>query len=615
MQGNGRLHNGGGAGGELHLGDGSVIADIAADTTGTDWAQEASRALAPLRLDAHREQTTGLPDSLALLDVLGLEPPTPGAIVEGWASGGRTTAAVVGASAAGHLVIDLQRDGPHGLVAGTTGSGKSEFLQSLIASLAVANRPDALNFVLVDYKGGSAFSSCEDLPHTVGMVSDLDGNETERALVSLAAELRRRERLFKEAGVKDIDDYWRLLDRTEDKGLIPVARILIVIDEFASLVLELPEFVEGLVDLARRGRSLGIHLILATQRPAGVVSAAIKTNTNLRVAMRVTDAADSLDVIDSPQAARIAQSAPGRGYLRVGHDRLVEFQAGRIGGRRRAPTASRARPTLRVVTPEVLVSPPPRSQAPSSGGDETDLGALVASIGAANEQLKIPSPPRPWLDPLPRVLPISALGLPAEPGPAPGSVTFGLEDLPDEQARRLAGFDVSDGGHMFVAGDAGSGRSTLLRTVACSAALATSPADLHIYAIDCGNGALRPLSALRHCGAVVARSEVERTDRLVTKLLGEIDRRQSLLASAGFSSVSDQRAGSAPEHRLPYVLVLLDAWEGFTAAFDGVDNGRLVSAFQHILREGPLPACGSCSPVTAVSCWAGWPPWLSTAWC
>jgi S-DNA-T family DNA segregation ATPase FtsK/SpoIIIE len=236
---------------------------------------------------------------------------------------------VIREGAEGPFTVDIVRDGPHGLVAGTTGAGKSELLQTLIASLAVGNRPDEMTFVLVDYKGGAAFKDCNHLPHTVGMVTDLDGHLTTPALTSLAAELHRREHQLKRADAKDIEEY---LERIAP-GDEPMPRLLIVIDEFAAMVSELPDFVTGIVDIARRGRSLGVHLILATQRPAGVVTSDIKANTNLRIALRVTDAGDSSDVIEGPNAAHISKATPGRGYARLGHSSLIPFQTSRIGGR------------------------------------------------------------------------------------------------------------------------------------------------------------------------------------------------------------------------------------------------------------------------------------------
>ena len=317
----------------------ATVEGVRPDLVGISWAERVARALAPVKDVSDQEAAGSIPGSSRLLNVIHLDPPTPESVLRRWESVGRTTTAVIGEGADGPFSVDLRRDGPHGLVAGTTGSGKSELLQTIIASLAVNNRPDEMNYVLVDYKGGAAFKDCNLLPHTVGMVTDLDGHLTTRALESLGAELRRREHQLAGAGAKDIEDY--LAAKAPEDA--PMPRLLIVIDEFAALVAELPDFVTGLVDIARRGRSLGVHLILATQRPAGVVSAEIKSNTNLRIALRVTDAGDSADVIDAPDAAQIAKSTPGRGYARLGHSSLIPFQSSRVGGRPRGEDGGRRR--------------------------------------------------------------------------------------------------------------------------------------------------------------------------------------------------------------------------------------------------------------------------------
>ncbi len=268
-----------------------VLGRVLADQVSPAWADRMARALAPVRDVSRDDADAAIPAAARLLDLIGMPDPDAGAIADVWARLGRTTAAPIGVSADGPFVVDLRADGPHGLIAGTTGAGKSELLQSIIASLAVANRPESMTFVLIDYKGGSAFKDCARLPHTVGMVSDLDGHLTERALASLSAELKRREEILLHAGAKDIEDYWDTRRRRPE--LDPLPRLVLIIDEFASLVAELPDFVTGLVGIAQRGRSLGVHLILATQRPAGVVSADIRANTNLRIALRVTDSAES----------------------------------------------------------------------------------------------------------------------------------------------------------------------------------------------------------------------------------------------------------------------------------------------------------------------------------
>ena len=260
--------------------------DVVADLPTQAWAHRLARALAPLRDATPAERTDELPEQARLLNVLSFDGTDPAAIVTGWRTCPRSTRALVGVGADGSPVaLDLARDGPHALVAGTTGAGKSELLQTLVVSLALVNRPDEMVFVLVDYKGGSAFRDCERLPHTVGLVTDLDTHLTERALVSLGAELRRRKTVLSGAGCKDVEDY--VLGGHHRRT--PMPRLVLVIDEFATLVEELPEFVRGLVSIAQLGRSLGVHLVLATQRPAGVVGPDIKANTNLRIALRVTD--------------------------------------------------------------------------------------------------------------------------------------------------------------------------------------------------------------------------------------------------------------------------------------------------------------------------------------
>ena len=237
-------------------------------------------------------------------------------------------------------------------------------------------------FVLVDYKGGSAFKDCVHLPHVTGMVTDLDAHLTQRALTSLSAELRRREEILAAAGVKDVEDYTERASRQPRHP--PLPRLVIVIDEFASLARDLPDFVAGLVGIAQRGRSLGLHLILATQRPSGVVSADIRANTNLRIALRMTDVAESADVIDAPDAARIAKSTPGRAYVRLGHGSLVPFQAGRIGGRRPGAAAP-ARPWVRPADWAGLGRPEPRRPqdpaARQAAGVAGDPDTLASGFG------------------------------------------------------------------------------------------------------------------------------------------------------------------------------------------------------------------------------------------
>ncbi|MFJ6729851.1 FtsK/SpoIIIE domain-containing protein [Streptomyces sp. NPDC091281] len=562
-------------------------ADVRPDFVSAAWCARLARALSPLRDISGETEDSALPSASRLLDVLELEPPTRDAIAARWRLGGQSTLAVIGESYDGPFGIDLRRDGPHGLIAGTTGSGKSELLQTIVAALAVANTPENMTFVLVDYKGGSAFKDCVQLPHTVGMVTDLDAHLVERALESLGAELKRREHILAAADAKDIEDYQDLVRR--DPSHPPVPRLLIVIDEFASMVRDLPDFVTGLVNIAQRGRSLGIHLLLATQRPSGVVSPEIRANTNLRIALRVTDAGESTDVIDAPEAGHIAKSTPGRAYVRLGHASLIPFQSGRVGGRRPgAADPAVLRPWAGPLTwPDLGRAALAKPRAEAREDDAvTDLKVLVDAVREANAALGVPAQHSPWLPALDATLLLDDVPAVAARGALPAA-PYGVEDLPSEQARRTVAVDFATFGHLMVGGAPRTGRSQLLRTLAGSLARTHSAADVHLYGIDCGNGALNALTRLPHCGAVVGRNQLERVVRLFTRLDGEVTRRQELFADHGYADIGEQRAAAATgADRLPHIVLMLDRWEGWLPTLGEYDHGDLTDRLMAMVREG-----------------------------
>ncbi|MEP6760892.1 MAG: FtsK/SpoIIIE domain-containing protein [Sporichthyaceae bacterium] len=554
--------------------DSEALDDVVMDGVSQPWANRFARALAPLEDATPDEAVAELPTEVGLLDLLPFDATDAGALETAWLVSPRSTTVSLGVGVDGEpFTVDLRRDGPHALVAGTTGAGKSELLQALVAGLAVGNRPDELAFVLIDYKGGAAFKDCARLPHTVGTVTDLDGHLTERALSSLGAELRRRETVLRDAGCKDIDDY--LASRSAGDPSMP--RLVLVLDEFATLAEELPDFVGGLVGIAQRGRSLGVHLVLATQRPSGVVSADIRANTTLRIALRVTDAGESADVIDVKDAATISRATPGRAVARIGAGGVTAFQSARVG---RSAMIALPGPRVRPAAwADAGTNRLRHESGPASG--PTDLCRLVDAACAAAAGLGVTQVQSPWLPPLGPVLPLAAV-----PSTSPAAVPYGLLDMPAEQRRAPLVLDLEHGGHLLVAGGSRSGRSTLLRTLAGSLALRLAPEEAHLYVIDGGSGGLTGLAALPHCGAVVSRDQVARGDRLLVRLTQEIERRQSVLAAGGFASVAEQRAAAEPGDRLPWLVLMVDGWEGVHAAYDDVDHGRPLDTLQRLVRDG-----------------------------
>ena len=566
-------------------GPGGELSEVVPDMVTPAVAEATARALAPVSDSRGPGATGGLPTTVRFLTAAGIESPDPARVTARWADSGRTTSALLGATASGPFVLDLAQ-GPHLLVAGTSGSGKSELLQTLVASLALVNRPDAMNFVLIDYKGGAAFRGLSILPHTAGMLSDLDEFLVDRALASLQAELRRRKLLLDAAGMSDIRQYWATLPRTP--GADPLPRLVIVVDEFAVMAETLPDQMRSLMLIGRQGRSLGLNLVLATQRPSGVVNSDLLSNINQRIALRVASADNSQDIIGSADAARIpADGHTGRAYAWLGGGQPVGFQTAYVGG----PHVPAGRRTY--VRPFDWTSlGQPLAQAAAGGPDTgaTDLSVLVEAIATAGDTEDPGGRRSPWQPPLPPAITLEYLAAAGAPGTKPAAsaalqLRYGLVDQPSWQRQVPAVLDIERGGHLLAAGAPQSGRSTLLRTLAGALVAQVSPDDVHLYVLD-GGGALASLAALPHCGAVVTADDPDRVDRLLLRLAGELRARAEAMSAGGHSDLTEYRAAQPPAARTPYLLVLVDRHDALVTALEGVDGGRLIQQLERLMRDG-----------------------------
>lgn len=562
---------------------GQRIAAASVDGMSLATAESIARALAPVRDVSAGGGAADLPRTVSLATLLELvnpSEPTGEQIAARWRAAARSPAlrGIIGVTAEGPYAIDLRADGPHALVGGTTGSGKSELLQTLIASLAVSVPPDRLAFLLVDYKGGAAFKDCRDLPHSVGMVTDLDEHEVHRALVSLEAELKRREEVLRGAGAKDLLELERRDPATAPPSLV------IVVDEFATLAREVPAFVEGIVDVAQRGRSLGVHVVLATQRPSGAVTDNIRANTELRIALRVAGVAESEDVINAPDAARLPRSVPGRALARTGPSELTLFQAAYVGGR-----TSRARADRGVAVRELRFGVPVDERAGHDGAGEqevTDLVVLVDAARAAAALERVRLPAAPWLPALPDVVaPEAAARLAAAAPAGDASVTFGVVDEPRRQRRTGAILDLARDGNLLVYGGTGAGKTTVLRTLAAGLAQQAAPAELWIYGLDFAGRGLAGVEALPHCGSIVPGDDEERVARLLARLRRAIDERGRRFARRGVLTLEEYRR-AAPEDPLARIVVLVDSYAGFVDAYEKVDLGIYVDALPRLVADG-----------------------------
>jgi DNA segregation ATPase FtsK/SpoIIIE, S-DNA-T family len=598
-----------------YLNDGAAY-PLIADGISQSLAFELATNLACIEDNALIDQSSDLPSRVSLQELL---PTTKDALRTQWLSAPcdqKHLIAVLGVGAAGPLTIDLVRDGPHALIAGTTGSGKSELLRTLVSSLAVTYPPQLCNFVLIDYKGGSAFAECLAFPHTVGMVTDLDSSTAQRALVCLEAELKRRERLFASVSAEDLIMY------SANQENEPLPRLVVIIDEFATLAKDLPEFLVSIVDIAQRGRSLGVHLILATQRPSGAVNENIRANTNLRIALRVHDAHDSSDILGIPDAATISRRFPGRALLRMGHDDVTMFQTATVEESQQRATDREVAITL-VGTPRGFASESLELVAPSvatEGSIKGSVAALVAQhegiaqlgkrVCSVAESLNLPEQRRPWPDPLPDNLTLATVwtldstGEPHLLGAHTNSTkpfSIGLADLPDDQRQCIANMSLNDG-NIACIGVAGSGASATLVTIAQSALNTFGPGALHVYGVDFGSGVLRELITHPHVGAIIGANETERLDRIARWLSDEIRARRQKRTRNDHANHESQKdlesyervaenpavCGQAVDMAEdPHLLILIDNYSALRSAHDDVSGMALLDRLHRAMNEGP----------------------------
>jgi S-DNA-T family DNA segregation ATPase FtsK/SpoIIIE len=541
---------------------------VTPDRVQAKLADDAARALAPLRVSGGAV-TTGLPDQLRFSDLAGL--PTAEAIQATWRLNPGNTRAVVGHDGETAFAVDIVRDGPHSLIAGTTRAGKSELLQTLLTSLSLNNSPADLNFLFVDYKGGPTFRDLRHLPHVTATLTNLDEGQAERALDSLRAELIRRQRQLADADATDLPEYRR--KRDADASLPPFPRLIIVVDEFAELKQFLPGAMDELVGVARTGASLGVHLLLATQRPQGAVSPEIQANTSLRICLRVTDGDASRDIIDIPDAAQIPASCPGRAYVKAAGRRPVLMQTAQI------TTPNEQGEALVEVSAVRWNESVLRSARRETNLGQTDLQVVIAAMrdAAARDGLAVTYPV--VLPPLPEILPLADL-LSLQTLSGVPDLLLGFRDLPMRQRQQILTVPLGSG-HLGIVGSSRSGRSSGLRAIAVALAEKFRPDQVQVYVLD-GGAALAGLSALPHTGVYCRADNEELTDRLISRLDTELSVRRELLAHYGAASISELAASVRPAH----LVLLVDGYEAFVTERQGPVRSDLLELFGQGLGAG-----------------------------
>ena len=459
-------------------------------------------------------------------------------------------AAPLGLDPQGNLsLLDVHEDvhGPHGLIAGMTGSGKSETIITYILSMAINYRPDEVSFVLIDYKGGGLAGAFDNskarLPHLAGTITNLDGSAITRSLVSIQSELKRRQALFNEAreiaGASTIDIYKYQRLRREGMVSEPCPHLFIVADEFAELKSQQPEFMDQLISTARIGRSLGVHLILATQKPTGVVNDQIWSNSRFKICLKVADGADSKEMLKRPDAAELTDA--GRYYLMVGYNEYFALGQSAWAGTPYVPKESFEPPKDDTVvlisnTARPLAQIKPKKAGSSSSTAPESVAVLDHLVQIAEEEEL--SAPRLWLDALPENITVNELVKkynhrveePFELNPIIGEL-----DDPENQRQELLTLPISQEGNAIVYGSAASGTESCLSSLLYSLITTKDASELNVYILDFGSEALGAFREAPQVGDVIHSGADESVSRLFDFLEKEIESRRHLFSELGGS--------------------------------------------------------------------------------
>ena len=509
--------------------------------------------------------TTQIPEGIGFLELYGAKTAEDIDIKGLWTSNAthKSLSVPLGVRGKGDIVyLDLHEraHGPHGLVAGTTGSGKSEILQSYILSLACNFHPHDVGFLLIDYKGGGMANLFTDLPHLLGTITNLDGSESMRALASIKSELKRRQDVFNKNGVNNINKYSQKFKSGEASE--PMPHLFLISDEFAELKKEQPDFMAELVSTARVGRSLGVHLILATQKPTGVVDDQIWSNSRFKLCLKVQDESDSRELLKSPDAANITQ--PGRAYLQVGNNEIYELFQSAYSGGAYGTEAEENNIDERIYVLNELGQGHLINADLSKGGSDslnkvTELDAVVRRIKEVYEAEPCVPVEKPWLPPLSselvndRILSYSAGALPE------ASFDLGIIDMPDRQSQEVYTHDFSESGNMVIFGTSKVGKSTAATSAILSLAAKNTPDTLNMYIVDFGNAALFSLKDLPQVADYISFDDAEKFRKLRKLLSEEISTRKRKFAKSNVTTL--EMYNDVSGEVLPAIVLVIDNYD------------------------------------------------------